>query len=93
MARAVSKLPKGTRISDYISLVSIGEMLPSGRVREIPIRTGRASAGRVAGRGERTTALHLSMPVEIAGSIRGGRHQTVLTMARAGQSFRRHIAS
>ena len=43
MARTVSELPKGVRITDYISLGVIGTTFPLVKVREILNKTGKAS--------------------------------------------------
>ena len=43
MARTVAELPKGTRITDYISLGVIGKTFPMQRVKAILARTGKAS--------------------------------------------------
>ncbi|MCH8926072.1 MAG: transposase domain-containing protein, partial [Proteobacteria bacterium] len=46
MARTVAELPKGARITDYISLGVISKTFPLGKVREILAETGRESARR-----------------------------------------------
>ncbi len=43
MARTKAELPKGARITDYISLGVIGKSFPLERVREILRRTGKTS--------------------------------------------------
>ena len=43
MARRLAELPKGSRITDYVSLGVIGKTFPLGKVKEILGRTGRAS--------------------------------------------------
>jgi len=43
MARALAELPKGSRITDYISLGVIGKTFPLERVQEVLRRTGRES--------------------------------------------------
>lgn len=43
MARTVAELPKGTRITDHISLGVIAKTFPIGAVREVLERTGRVS--------------------------------------------------
>lgn len=46
MARTVAELPKGARITDYISLGVISKTFPLGKVREILAETGRESERR-----------------------------------------------
>ncbi len=43
MARTTAELPKGSRITDYISLGVIGKSFPLARVKEILRRTGKTS--------------------------------------------------
>ena len=43
MARTLAKLPKGSRITDYISLGVIGKTFPLDKVHEILRNTGKAS--------------------------------------------------
>jgi len=43
MARRLAELPKGSRITDYVSLGVISKTFPLGKVKEILDRTGRAS--------------------------------------------------
>ena len=43
MARTLAELPKGSRITDHISLGVIGKTFPLERVREVLRRTGRES--------------------------------------------------
>ncbi len=46
MARALAELPKGTRITDHISLGVIAKAFPPSVIEEILDRTGRASRRR-----------------------------------------------
>lgn len=46
MARTVAELPKGARITDYISLGVISKTFPLRKVREILVETGRESERR-----------------------------------------------
>src|SRR5579859_8234017 len=43
MARTVSALPEGTRVTDYISLGVIAKTFPLARVRSVLAATGKAS--------------------------------------------------
>ena len=43
MARTTAELPKGSRITDYISLGVISKSFPIGKVKDILVRTGKAS--------------------------------------------------
>jgi hypothetical protein len=43
MARTIGELPKGARITDYISLGVISKTFPSGKVKEVLDRTGKSS--------------------------------------------------
>ena len=43
MARTVAALPAGSRITDYISLGVIAKFFPLHKVREVLVRTSRAS--------------------------------------------------
>ena len=46
MARTVAELPKGSRITDYISLGVISRTFPRDKVNEILAGIGRASRRR-----------------------------------------------
>ena len=43
MARTIAELPKGSRITDHISLGVIAERFPAERVHRILAETGRES--------------------------------------------------
>ncbi len=43
MARTVAELPKGARITDYISLGVISKTFPMGKLKEVLIKTGKDS--------------------------------------------------
>lgn len=43
MARTLAELPKGSRITDYISLGVISKAFPVEKVKEIVRRTGKAT--------------------------------------------------
>ena len=43
MARTIAELPKGPRITDYISLGVVSKAFPLDKVNEVLSRTGKAS--------------------------------------------------
>ncbi len=43
MARTIAELPKGARITDFISLGVISKTFPLEKIKEILVQTGKAS--------------------------------------------------
>jgi hypothetical protein len=43
MARTIAELPKGSRITDHISLGVLTKTFPLGKIKEVLERTGKSS--------------------------------------------------